>query len=248
LSEKYNSPAFTVGYFVASFRQQNLINMQKAPLSILLILALTGFTNVYAQETSKAINQPLADSLAELVKVDQIAANIPSGKYKELKPEDWQHYKDSVFGTHQVILEGIFNHYGYPGYSLVGKEGSQHFWLMVQHCDKKPAFQEKILAAMKSEVEKKNADPKNYAYLVDRVMLNTGRKQVYGTQVTYNIDSCQALPRPLQDSATVNVRRKEMGLEPVEVYLNNMADMHFEMNKAMYAQKGITKPKKYIIK
>jgi hypothetical protein len=218
--------------------------MQKVRCAVWLVLILTGLVKVYAQK----INQPLADSLSSMVKVDQIAANIPSGKYKELPAEDWQYYKDSVFGTHQLILDSIFKRHGYPGYNQVGKEGSQHFWLMVQHCDKHPEFQEKILAAMKEEVKKGNADPKNYAYLIDRVMLNTHRKQVYGTQVTYNTDSCQALPRPLQDSSTVNVRRHEMGLGNIEVYLNDMGTMHFEMNKAMYVQKGITKPKLYIIK
>jgi hypothetical protein len=56
------------------------------------------------------------------------------------------------------------------------------------------------------------------------------------------------MPRPLQDSLTVNARRKEMGLQPIEEYLNGMSDMHFEMNKAGYTKKGITKPKLYTIK
>lgn len=42
---------------------------------------------------------------------------------------------------------------------------------------------------------------------MNRVRLNTSQKQVYGTQVTYNIDSCQAIPMPLLDSLTVNQRR-----------------------------------------
>jgi len=221
--------------------------MLNARFLIITALMIISLGNLYAQKNGAALNQPLADSLAEMVKVDQIAAYIPTGKYKELSPADWQHFKDSVFGTHQAILEKMFNRYGYPGYDLVGKEGSQHFWLMVQHCDKQPAFQEKVLTAMKKQVDKGNADPKNYAYLVDRVMLNTGRKQVYATQVTYNLDSCQAIPRPLQDSATVNARRNKMGLPPVEEYLNGMSDMHFTMNKAMYEKKGITKPKLYVV-
>lgn len=192
-----------------------------------------------------ATNKLLADSLIKMRDVDQIAAKPPVGKYAAMTKEAWQQFKDSVFGTHKQILENVFNRYGYPGYDLVGKEGEHSFWLMVQHCDQWPAFQEKILTAMKPQVAKGNANPSNYAYLTDRVLINTGRKQVYGTQVTYNVDSCQALPKPLQDSLTVNTRRKEMGMESIEEYLNSTGTSHFLMNRAMYEKKGITKPKLY---
>jgi hypothetical protein len=214
-------------------------------IQLFVFLLVSGWTAIQAQKTAITFNQALADSLSKMKDVDQVAANIPMGKYKELSPEAWQQFKDSVFGTHQHILENMFNRYGYPGYTLVGKDGAFHFWLMVQHCDKTPAFQERVLAAMKKQVEQGNANPSNYAYLVDRVMLNTNRKQVYGTQVMYNTDSCQAMPRPLQDSLTVNARRKEMGLGSVEAYLNDMGTFHFDMNKAGYEKKGITKPKLY---
>lgn len=96
---------------------------------------------------------------------------------------------------------------------------------------------------MKKEVDRNNAHAQNYAYLTDRVRLNTSQKQVYGTQVTYNIDSCQAIPMPLVDSLTVNQRRKQLGLPPIEVYLNEMSGLHFMMNKAEYEKQGILKPK-----
>lgn len=212
--------------------------------TIVALLLLVHGKPVIAQ-TGPSFNQRLADSLNTMKVADQIAMKPPVGKYKELSPEAWQQFKDSVVGTHKQILENIFSRYSYPGYDVVGKEGEHSFWLMVQHCDKWPAFQEKVLAAMKPQVLKGNANPGNYAYLTDRVLINTGRKQVYGTQVIYNLDSCQALPKPLQDSLTVNARRKEMGMAPIEEYLNTASTFHFQMNKDMYEKKGITKPKLY---
>lgn len=219
----------------------------KTLLLLIVILIVSGFIPLCAQDKSSGLNKALADSLHTMVVTDQIAASVRTGKYKDWSPEAWQAFKDSVFGTHQKILENMFYRYGFPGYDLVGKDGSQDYWLMVQHCDKWPAFQERVLTAMKPQVLKGNVNPANYAYLVDRVMLNTGRQQVYGSQVMYNLDSCQAMPKPLQDSLTVNVRRKEMGLEPIEVYLNSMGSMHFEMNRDFYEKKGISKPKLYPI-
>jgi len=208
----------------------------------LFIFALCLTFSIASGQTKK-FNQPLADSLAKWVVIDQTAAGIQQGKLKDMPQKEWQAYKDSVFNTHQQLLAKIFKQYGYPGYDLVGKKGSNNFWLMVQHCDKQPGFQQQVLKAMKIEMEKGNADSKNYAYLTDRVNLNTGQKQVYATQLMYNTDSCQAIPRPLVDSTNVNQRRKEVGLEPIEDYLNMMSQMHFDMNKAVYEKKGITKPK-----
>lgn len=198
------------------------------------------------ENNNTSFNQALADELSKMAEKDQVAAYIPQGKHKELSNEDWIKFKDSVFTTHEKRLQEIFNDYGFTGYDLVGKEGATNFWLMVQHSDHNPEFQTKVLEQMKIEVKNNNADPSDYGLLVDRVQLNTGKAQVYGTQVTYNLNTGQAYPRTLSDSINVNERRKSINLEPLEVYLNYMTKMHFEMNKEGYIKdKGIIEPKLY---
>ena len=139
----------------------------------------------------------------------------------------------------------IFKKNGFIGIDMAGDEGSMNFWLMVQHSDHNPDFQKEVLEKMKIEVDKGNADPSNYGLLVDRVKLNKGQAQVYGTQVRYNMHTGQAYPKKLADSITVNERRKSIGLEQIEIYLNEMSKMHFEMNKEGYIKIGITEPKLY---
>ncbi|RCS28046.1 hypothetical protein DUT90_01700 [Polaribacter sp. WD7] len=190
-------------------------------------------------------NQNLADELKIMAKVDQIAAYIPQGKYKKMTSEQWDSFKDSVFTTHQKRLEEIFVKYGFVGFDLAGEEGSRNFWLMVQHSDHNPDFQKEVLEKMKIQVEKQNAEASIYGLLVDRVNINTGKPQIYGTQVDYNFDLAQAFPKNLTDSVNVNERRKTIGLKPIEEYLNQMTLMNFEMNKKFYAEKGITEPKLY---
>lgn len=178
--------------------------------------------------------------------MDQVAALVPKGEYTKLTSSQWDAFKDSVFTTHTIRLKEILQEFGYPGYDLVGKEGSNHFWLMTQHADKDVDFQLNVLRQLKAEVDKNNADPRNFALLTDRVLVNTGKKQVYGTQVTYN-QFGQAYPKPLSDSIDVNKRRAEVGLEPLEEYLNMITLMHFDMNKESLRQSGITEPKLYPI-
>nr|WP_321228847.1 DUF6624 domain-containing protein [uncultured Psychroserpens sp.] len=199
-------------------------------------------------ERKVTFNQALADELKKMAETDQVAAYIPQGKHKELSEEDWNIFKDSVFTTHEKRLQDIFNKNGFVGFALAGEEGSKNFWLMVQHCDHNPDFQKKVLEKMKIEVGNENADPSNYGLLVDRVNTNTGKPQVYGTQVTYNFNTGQAYPKTLDDSVNVNKRRKSINLDPLEVYLNEMTKMHFRMNKEGYLKdKGITEPKLYTI-
>ena len=201
--------------------------------------ALFLIVSSYSVAQQKPVNQALADSLAQWRVLDQTAAGPRQGKFKDMTDAERNRYSDSVFALNEKRLKVIFDRYGYPGYSLVGKQGSNDFWLMTQHCDKDVPFQEKVLAAMRAKVELHDADATNFAYLTDRVRVNTGRKQLYGTQVTYNTDSCQAVPKPLEDSLHVNERRKQIGMESLESYLNWMSQAHFEMNKAVYEKKGI---------
>ncbi|WP_350292439.1 DUF6624 domain-containing protein [uncultured Croceitalea sp.] len=221
-------------------------------MKALLKTALVGFLLLGCQQVKKekleqkvVFNQDLANELNKMVKVDQIAAYIPQGKYEQMTKEQWNAFKDSVFTTHQKRLEQLFDQYGFMGFDLVGEEGSQNFWLMVQHSDHNPDFQKEVLKKMKIAMDNKNAKPSNYGLLVDRVRINTGKKQVFGTQVTYNTAIGQAYPKELEDSINVNQRRKSIGLESIEEYLNNMTKMHFEMNKAYYEEKGIKEPKLY---
>lgn len=216
-------------------------------IGILIISCKEKPVDKKTSERKIEFNQELASELKKMAEIDQIAAYIPQGEYKKLSKEEWNSFKDSVFTTHQKRLKGIFDQNEFVGIDLAGEEGSQNFWLMVQHSDHNPDFQKEVLEKMKVEVEKENAIPSNYGLLVDRVKINTGQKQIYGTQVTYNMNIGQAYPKNLKDSLNVNQKRKSIGLEPIEEYLNRMTEMYFEMNKQYYLDKGITEPKLYKI-
>ncbi len=195
-------------------------------------------------EVKVEFNQDLADELKKMAEVDQIAAYIPQGEYKEMTKKQWNSFKDSVFTTHQKRLKQIFDKNGFLGFDLAGKEGSQNFWLMVQHSDHNPDFQIDVLGKMKIEVDNGNASSENYAFLVDRVNINTGKEQVYGTQFTYN-EFGQAYPKNISDTTGIDNRRKSVGLKSMIIRMNEMTTSHFIMNKEYFNKKGISEPKLY---
>ena len=80
---------------------------------------------------------------------------------------------------------------------------------------------------MKIEVDKGKASPSDYAYLVDRVKLHKGEKQIYGTQMQLNSEGTSYTPRSVIEPEKLNERRADVGLSTIEEYIDLMNSRHF---------------------
>jgi hypothetical protein len=135
-------------------------------------------------------------------------------------------YAEAVINRNMAIADSmnmikaklIISKYGFPGFDLVG-DFSDDFWAIVQHCDDDVQFQQQVLNLLSKQVLIHNASGEKYALLQDRVLVNTGKKQLYGTQVRYNLKTKSAKPLPIADSTNVDNRRKAVGLSPLKDYL-----------------------------
>jgi len=134
-----------------------------------------------------------------------------------------------IFIRNTALAKQIFAEYGFPNYDKVGKEGEKNFFLCVQHSDHDLKFQQAVLKQMKKEVRRKKADPSSFAYLTDRVNINSGNSQISGTQLEYDKQKT-AFPKNLKNPNKVNDRRKSIGLEPIEDYLKFATEAHRQMN------------------
>lgn len=199
---------------------------------------------VSKKKISESEKENIKKELSEMVDIDQKYAGIPFGDYLKNK-EKFYSDRDSINEINKEKVNGYIKKYGFLGIDKVGEDGSNDFWLIVQHSDNFPEFQKKVLKMMKKEVDKNNANKPNYAYLFDRVRKNEKQKQYFGTQLEYNKFG-QATPKfGLEDSINVDERRKKYELEPLKEYLNERTKAHFEMNKTVLISQGITEPKLY---
>jgi hypothetical protein len=80
---------------------------------------------------------------------------------------------------------------------------------------------------MKIKTYKGNASLADFAYLTDRVKVNTKQLQVFGTQMQLNESKTSYEPRPLIDPENVNLRRSEIGLETIEEYIEIMNERYY---------------------
>lgn len=114
-------------------------------------------------------------------------------------------------------LREIIAEHGWPTNSLVGTDGATAAWLIAQHADFDVAFQQEVIALMQAAVAADDADPTQMAFLEDRVAVNTGQPQTYGSQISCT-DGRAAPATPIRDEDQVDQRRQAIGLEPLEEY------------------------------
>jgi hypothetical protein len=83
---------------------------------------------------------------------------------------------------HTNRLKEIVGARGWPTRQLVGEDGTNAAFLIAQHADHDPQFQEEMLPLLEAAAEKGEILRRDVAYLTDRVRVKQGRPQLYGTQ------------------------------------------------------------------
>lgn len=120
-------------------------------------------------------------------------------------------------------LKQLLAERGWPGRSLVGDAGAHAVWLLAQHADADPAFQEACLELLTAAVAAGEAALADLAYLDDRVRSARGEPQRYGTQCEQTENGAWQ-PLPLADPVDVDRLRAEAGLAPLAIYLAGMRE------------------------
>ncbi len=131
-------------------------------------------------------------------------------------------------------LTQIVDKHGWPGRTLVGPDGANAAFLLVQHADGDVTLQEKCLCSMQA-APKGEVSPADFALLTDRVRLAKGQKQLYGSQVEAREGRWQVRGE-VEQPETLNHRRRKMGLPPIEEYLRLVEQVYGKPTKS---EKGV---------
>lgn len=111
-------------------------------------------------------------------------------------------------------LESIIDRYGWPGKSLVGDDGAEAAWLILQHAVGSPPLQRRCLAVLREAVARGEMEPAHVAYLEDRICFFERRPQRYGTQFDWD-EHGRMSPWLLEDPERVDEYRLSVGLGPL---------------------------------
>lgn len=106
-------------------------------------------------------------------------------------------------------ISKLINDFGWLGESEVGKKANRALFLIVQHT-KNPEIRIMYYPQLEISVKMEESDPADLARMKDLILVEQGKKQLYGTQ--YKIVDGKKLLIPVENPTEVNKRRKEMGL------------------------------------
>jgi hypothetical protein len=165
--------------------------------------------NHWVEPGPKTVSKEIAalqTEINEMVDEDQTVRKTTPISWPKVEEVDQKNYPEVV---------RIYEKYGWPTFSLVGKEAANNYWLLVQH--QKLEFQEKVLPALLRAVEAGEGSRMDYAYLYDRVMAGQGKPQHRGTQGGACKDG-KATLLPIDDAAGLDQRRRDLRLQPIEEY------------------------------
>jgi hypothetical protein len=111
----------------------------------------------------------------------------------------------------------VADHGGLPRARQVGADGVAAAWLLVQHADGDADFQRQVLDGIMPLVESGEVSAHDFVLLTDRVLVNAGKPQRYGSQLAAVGGKWQ--PRPMEAPEQVDQRRAAVGQMPLADYL-----------------------------
>ncbi|MEO5642231.1 MAG: DUF6624 domain-containing protein [Bacteroidia bacterium] len=174
--------------------------------------------------SSKLKNFELAKMLWEMQAKDQAyyyeidLADKKMGMNSPVSNALWT-AKENFNRQNVETLDSIINASGWPKISEVGQLGSVTAFLIIQHSTLQ--LQLKYLPVIKSLCEAEEASWQSYAYMYDRVQTGLERPQLYGSQLKFNPETKKYELFPIEDEKNVNKRRAELGMQPLEDYLEH---------------------------
>jgi hypothetical protein len=118
-----------------------------------------------------------------------------------------------------VNLKRIIEHNGFPRLEQVGVDAMRGVFIIIQHADRFPEWQKSQLGNIKKAADLREIDPEKFAYLYDRICINSGKKQLYGTQFK-KVDYSKGIAT-IQDTENLSglsKRRMELEMMPLPMY------------------------------
>lgn len=176
--------------------------------------------------------------LRQLVQIDQ---------YYRLYPErvglhEFTPAEQAAFARHMAAadidrrnlaeLKPLIARHGWFRISQFGAEADNGAWLLIQHADHDAEFQKTMLATLEPLVKAGETNPQTFAYLHDRVAVNSRdsaqrRLQRFGTQGRCTGPGTWE-PWPVEEPETLDARRATLGLMPEAEYAKFFKDVCHE--------------------
>jgi hypothetical protein len=121
----------------------------------------------------------------------------------------------------------ILTRYGWLSPSSIGPDANRTLFMVIQHADL--AAQEKYVLMMTQAVKEGSLKAASFALFQDRMALRKGQKQIYGSQVAWNMKTNHYYVMAIENPDQVDLRRAKVGLVPIAVYLLDCCNVVWDL-------------------
>ena len=191
----------------------------------------------YQAKNKPILNEPFARELFRMIIKDQgfmYAGNIERRKYMN---------NGGYFGTpaifpvlameeknmkeNEMRLLELLDKYGWPSASEVTEYAAAGAALIINHTSYE--LRSKYFPMLEESFKKGEAQPLRYAKMRDRILIEEGKEQLYGTQIKF--ENMLRQPYPIEAAEYVDKRRGGIGLGPLRPYLMTRFDIDWQVDQ-----------------
>ena len=163
------------------------------------------------------MNETLRDDLLEMARLDRtVRAELAASG--ELFGAGYEPRMASVHERNARRLLRIIESVGWPGTDLVGPDGAEAAWIVLQHAIAEPDLLRRALPLLRAAAREGRACPRHAALLEDRIRFFEGRPQRYGTQLDWDAEG-NLSPGDVEDPQRLDERRRAIGLPPLAEHI-----------------------------
>lgn len=133
---------------------------------------------------------------------------------------------ERVDSLNQTMVFDILDNDGWP--SNLSDKANRAIWIVIDHSDL--TSRSKYVSFVRAKADEGILDKSDYAMLNDRVLMEEGKPQVYGTQIkmaaTFDGEdmAMQLYLWPVENPDALDSLRRSVGLSPIEEYLRSSSE------------------------
>jgi len=136
---------------------------------------------------------------------------------------------DFVDSANLSYVKKVIKKYGWLAPNDVGKDVTGVLFFVIQHSDLKS--QKEFLPLLTKATKRGELKPSRLALLADRIALSEKHKQVYGSQISWNLKENTYVILPIADPDNVDKRRTKVGLNSLSDYVKDCCNISWDVEK-----------------
>ena len=191
----------------------NILTMRLAILTFIVLTSFTSTVKSFAQDYQLIESRLTSIYTLNLQLRSKVMPTIQ--KYGVESPQmDTLNAQILEFDSLALAyVTNVLENHGWLGKSTIGEAGNQALFVTIQHASSE--LRKKYFPMLAQSAALNESDPSSMATMLDRMLVDEGKPQIYGTQ-SRMVDGELKL-YPIEDPKNVNKKRKKVGLKKLKI-------------------------------